>query len=34
VNFGEDPFIVGPGVSGVPFSAWTYAAQRAVEMCR
>ncbi|MGA8368188.1 MAG: hypothetical protein WB716_12805, partial [Candidatus Acidiferrales bacterium] len=31
VAFGEDPWIVG--TQGVPFSAWTYAKQRCVEIC-
>lgn len=30
--FGDDPFI--PGVDRETFSAWTYAAERAREMCR
>jgi hypothetical protein len=32
-SFGNDPFIVGPGISGVSFSAWTYAKQRCDEIC-
>jgi len=32
-SFGEDPFIVGPGISTPVFSAWTYAKQRAEEKC-
>lgn len=31
--FGEDPFIVGPGLSGVPFSAWNYARERCAALC-
>ena len=31
--FGDDPFIVGSEVSGVPFSGREYARQRAVEIC-
>ena len=31
--FGDDPFIVGSEVSGVPFSGREYARHRAVEMC-
>jgi hypothetical protein len=32
-SFGDDPAIVGPGIQGVPFSAWTYAKQRSEEIC-
>jgi len=32
-NFGEDPFIVGPGVSSVLFSAWDYARERCAALC-
>ena len=32
-GFGEDPFIEGPGLSGVPFSAWDYARQRCAQLC-
>jgi hypothetical protein len=32
-SFGDDPYIVGPGLSGVPFSAWDYAKQRCREIC-
>ena len=31
--FGEDPFIVGPGLTGVPFSAWNYARERCAVLC-
>ena len=30
--FGEDPFIVGEGLSGVPFSARDYARKRCAEL--
>ena len=33
VLFGDDPFIVGPDVKGVLFSAWTYARERATAIC-
>jgi hypothetical protein len=32
VGFGEDPFIIPPGVP--PFSAWGYARMRCMELCR
>ncbi len=32
-GFGEDPFIVAEGHSGVLFSAWDYARQRCQELC-
>jgi len=31
--FGDNPFIVGEGVAGMPFSARTYAERRATQMC-
>ena len=34
VNFGDDPFILGPGLSGVPFSAWDYARERCGVLCQ
>jgi hypothetical protein len=34
VNFGEDPYVIAPGVEGVPFSAWTYAQERCDAMCQ
>ena len=33
VNFGEDPYILSPGVEGVLFSAWTYARERCDSLC-
>jgi hypothetical protein len=33
IGFGEDPFIVAPGLSGVPFSAWNYARERCAALC-
>lgn len=33
-NFGEDPFIIGSGVTTVLFSAWTYAEDRCREICK
>jgi hypothetical protein len=33
VMFGEDPFLVGPGVDRVSFSAWIYAKRRCEEIC-
>lgn len=32
-DFGPDPWIRGPGLPQVPFSAWTYARARVVEIC-
>ena len=32
-NFGDDPYVVGADVDGVPFSAWSYAEQRCIEIC-
>jgi hypothetical protein len=32
-SFGDDPYIAGPGLTGVPFSAWDYAKQRCEEIC-
>jgi hypothetical protein len=32
-SFGEDPYIVSSETSGVAFSAWDYARQRAREIC-
>jgi hypothetical protein len=31
--FGEDPFVTGPEVNDVPFSAWNYAKERALIIC-
>jgi hypothetical protein len=33
VMFGEDPYLVGPGVDRVSFSAWIYAKRRCEEIC-
>jgi hypothetical protein len=33
VLFGEDPFIRGPDLDGVPFSAWKHAKARCAEIC-
>jgi hypothetical protein len=36
-SFGEDPYILGPGITGMtdlPFSAWDYAKQRCAELFR
>ena len=33
VNFGEDPYILSPGVGGVIFSAWAYARERCEAIC-
>ena len=33
VSFGEDPYIVAEGATGVLFSAWTYARERCDVMC-
>lgn len=33
-SFGEDPFVVGPGLNGVPFSARDYARKRCQELKR
>lgn len=32
-TFGADPYILGPRVTGVPFSAWEYARARCDELC-
>lgn len=32
-DFGEDPFIVGPGTDSSDFSAWNYAKDRCKEIC-
>jgi hypothetical protein len=32
-SFGDDPYIVSSEISGVAFSAWDYAKQRAQEIC-
>jgi GTP diphosphokinase / guanosine-3',5'-bis(diphosphate) 3'-diphosphatase len=32
-SFGDDPYIVGSGLTGVPFSAWDYAKQRCQQIC-
>src|SRR5215471_14393256 len=32
-GFGDDPFIVGPGVTTVVFSAWDYARERCAVLC-
>jgi hypothetical protein len=33
VSFGDDPYVIGPGIKGVPFSAWTFAKARCAEFC-
>jgi hypothetical protein len=33
VSFGEDPYILSPGVEGVLFSAWAYARERCEVLC-
>ena len=33
VQYGEDPFIVGPETEQIDFSAWDYARQRCAELC-
>lgn len=33
-GFGDDPFIIAEGAPEVEFSAWTYAEQRAGEICQ
>ncbi|ABU56442.1 hypothetical protein [Roseiflexus castenholzii] len=33
VNFGEEPYIIAEGFSGVLFSAWDYARERCAFMC-
>lgn len=33
LTFGEDPFILAPDQSKVPFSAWEYAQTRCEELC-
>ena len=32
-DFGEDPFILGPGTDARAFSAWNYARDRCKEIC-
>lgn len=32
-GYGDDPYVVGADVDGVPFSAWSYAELRCAEIC-
>lgn len=32
-SFGDDPYVVGQGVTGVPFLAWEYARRRCDVIC-